>query len=572
MTDASHPRPASTRAVRWAAGAALVMLLATVGPALLAGLPAGDRSVDAMGSWWFQWWVGRALQAGLPLDHTDLLFFPWGKDILRDTGANLVDAGFAGLLHRLVSPTQAWNLLYLAILASNFTACLLLGGVGWPGRLAAGLAGMLHPYVLWELQEGRPTQAMLGPAIAAVALSSAAFSASASRGALGRAALGGALLGLAGWIYWYAALFAALAIGLLGLQTRAAGRLAVVAGVAAGVAAPLAWPLLSALQTGPLTALLPVEAWLEGSASLQNVAGDRLQLCVLGGPCTAAFLAESGIRPIGVALGWLSWPLAAAAGLAGRRFVAVGLLSLALAVGPFPGGLPNPLYIGLSAILPPLARLYWPCRALLLLVPLGALGAAAVMERLGAARAGIGLGLLLVLLGLDAAATGRWPLPTWQPAVEAAWACLPPNSGGVISLPYGVGHDLLMAQTVHGNPLLGGMNERSRAQAPEEQQALRAENAWLAAVLRAPVDPRDHGAGTEAEKAAVGALGYRWVVVRWASAPAARGGASRAAVERRLSLLLGAPARRGEALSIYAPWGEGALACPADMDLEGRGR
>lgn len=572
MTDAPSPRPAPSRVVVWGAGAALVMLLATLGPALLSGLPAGDRTVDAMGSWWFQWWVGTALRAGSPLDHTDLLFFPWGKDILRDTGANLVDAGLAGLLQGILPPSQAWNLLYLLILGGNFTACLLLGGSSWTGRLGAGLVGMLHPYVLWELQEGRPTQGMLGPAIAAFALSSSAFSAKDPRAALRCAALAGALLGLAGWVYWYAALFAALAIGLLGLQARAVGRLALVAGVAAGVAAPLAWPLLQALHAGALTGLLPVSAWLDGSTSLQNLAGDRLQLCVLGGPCTASFLAETGLRPIGTALGWLSWPLAAAAGLAGRRFWLVGLLAIALALGPFPGGLPNPIYLGLSALLPPLARLYWPCRALLLLVPLAALGAAALLRRIGPARSGQGLGLLLALLAVDAAATGRWPLPTWEPAVEAAWACLPPSSGGVISLPYGVGHDLLMAQTVHGNPLLGGMNERSRAQAPAAQQALRTENAWLAAVLRATVDPRDHGAGTEAEKAAVGALGFRWVVVRWASAPAVRSRANRAAVERRLGLLLGAPALRGEALSIYAPWGGEALACPADMDLEGPGR
>jgi hypothetical protein len=70
----------------------------------------------------------------------------------------------------------------------------------------------------------------------------------------------------------------------------------------------------------------------------------------------------------------------------------------------------------------------------------------------------------------------------------------------VISLPYGVGHDLLMAQTVHGNPLLGGMNERSRAQAPAAQQA--ATHASLVVAKGFAVSPKHSMSGVATAKVA----------------------------------------------------------------------
>ena len=560
-TPPTPPRAPAIPQLRGLVALLALLALLTIAPALIQGRPAGDGGVDAMGSYWFQWWVGRSVAIGAPLDHTDLLFFPWGKNILTDTGGNLVDAALGALFGRLFGPVGGYNALILLILTSNGLATAQLRPAErGRERLAAALVGLLHPFALTELAAGRPAQALLAPAVLALGLADRGLG---PQGRLREAVGAGLLLGLAGHVYWYGGLFFALAIGLLGLWHRAPLRLGALALAAALVAAPVALPLLQALHAGQIAGLLPVADWLGGGRSITNAAGDPLQLCVLASPCTVDFVSDLGARPIGAALGLLSLPLALLAGQAGRRWLAIGALAVGISLGPWVGAVENPLYLGLTALMPPMARLYWPCRSLALLMPLGALGAAAGIGRLQQPWATRGLALLGLLLLGDAARVGRWPLSTWTVEVAPAWRCLPPDGGGVIALPYGVDHQGLLAQTVHQLPQLGGMNERSKAQAPAAQQALRTDNPWLRALLTATSDASDRSPWTPGDRDAVGALGLRWVVVRWEAVPAAQQRSHRGAVERRLAALLGPPLRRGEELSIYAPWG-GALSCPTD--------
>ena len=97
-----------------ALGLALIVLARAGGaPTTLA---AGEARVDALGSWWFQWLVERAIFHGESLLHTDTLFFPWGKDILRDTGANILDAALIAPARLAFGAAVAWNLLYLSLI------------------------------------------------------------------------------------------------------------------------------------------------------------------------------------------------------------------------------------------------------------------------------------------------------------------------------------------------------------------------------------------------------------------------------------------------------------------------
>jgi hypothetical protein len=133
-------------------------------------------------------------------------------------------------------------------------------------------------------------------------------------------------------------------------------------------------------------------------------------------------------------------------------------------------------------------------------------------------------------------------------------------------LPYGADQEPLVWQTLHESPMLNGMAERSRSLVPAEQQAFRADNTWVSAVLYAPSNPRAERAWTEDDKAAAYDLGYRWVVLRRQElleegSRASKTGRLRDAV-RALRPLLGAPVRETDAVLIFAPWG-GLEACRA---------
>jgi len=545
---------------------------------LLSGTEAqalGGRTVDGIGSWWVQWWVGEALAGRGSLFESPLMFHPWGKDLLGDTGGNLVDAVIAAILGRWLGPVLAWNLLCVGIVLSNALAAgTWLRSHGPWAALAGATAAGLHPYPLFELAQGRPTQALLAPAILALALGARAVSAEGtSKQALGA----GVLLALTGWTYWFAAGFVALALTLLTVgasPTKRIGRLGLIGLVSFALSTPAVIPLMGGLlgdtAVGSVGGALPTSTWLgllDGSTSELNLvtrAGDRGALGVMGLWGEVSVRSSTTATLEGLALSGTALLLALAAFWQRRRWLVVALAALLLAVGPLPGGVPNPIYIGLAAILPPMERLYWPCRALALFVPLAAVGGASLVGRLPRYQP-VGVVLIAAALLSEAGLRGAWPLPTWDTAVPKAYHCLAATEGAVVVIPYGRDHDQLLHQTLHGLPMLGGMNERSRSLVPPEQRALRAENAWLAQLLRATANPRDSGTWTDAERDAVAELGYRWVVLRPQALNLSNdpdGGQTRRRImSRRLRELAGAPVYQDADVVIYAPWGD-ELVCP----------
>jgi hypothetical protein len=578
VSDAAPaPDPAGgPRWRRWGAVCALALALA-LGAGSAAWAPdapvaLGRRTVDGLGSWWFQWWVDLALRTDAGLARTDLLFYPWGKDILRDTGANLVDALAAVPVRRLFGPVVAWNALYIGILALNGAAAggwLLRRGAGLSAALAATALATLHPYALMELDQGRPTQALLAPLILALGMSEAAFSAERTRAALGWAVGAGAALALAGWTYWYGGGFAVLGVLALALgrpTVRRALTLGTIGLVSFALAAPAAVPLLHALADQGFGGALPVEAWRAGRADFTNASGDTVALCTVREGWAIGYLTQTSWLRVASAGGVVATLAALAAGLASWRWWVVLGLALGIALGPFPGGVQNPVYIGLASLLPPFERLYWPCRALALAVPVGALGIGALVDRLRGRRA---LGAVVAaLLALGAAGEAVrdevLPMASWDPAVAPGWSCLRGEEGAVLVIPYGVDHEQLLTQTAHGRPMFGGMNERSIALVPDDQLALRRANSWLAAVIAAGPNPRDRSTWTPEDRAAIGALGYRWLVVRvdaMADRHRSVGAHQRMRAARfRFEELAGEPVYADGDVFIYAPWG-GGLTC-----------
>ena len=144
----------------------LVLVAAWLGPALprLGSHLLGVEYVDHYGTQWFYWYAGQVLSGAQSIGHTDLFFYPWGKDIYGHTGSNLVDAFLAWPLLKLLGNVAGYNVFVVVIVATNLWGAARLAGRFTDSALARWTAGALfalQPYVVNELVEGRPTQALL---------------------------------------------------------------------------------------------------------------------------------------------------------------------------------------------------------------------------------------------------------------------------------------------------------------------------------------------------------------------------------------------------------------------------
>ncbi|MFN7145869.1 MAG: hypothetical protein ACK4YP_18985 [Myxococcota bacterium] len=144
--------------------AAIVAVLGGVAPDPT-GRVVGSPAVDGFGTQWFFWFAGEVLAGRQAAGWTDLFFFPWGKDVYAHTGGNLLDAWLAWPLRAALGPVLGFTAWIAALLATNAWAGARLAAAfgvrdGW--RWAAGLLLVLNPYVLAEIDLGRPTQAWLG--------------------------------------------------------------------------------------------------------------------------------------------------------------------------------------------------------------------------------------------------------------------------------------------------------------------------------------------------------------------------------------------------------------------------
>lgn len=592
MTE-EQPWTAAER--RRAALVALVAGLALWLPLLWKAAPRlgqellGIAHFDAHGTWWFYWYVEQVLREGASPVHTDLFFYPWGKDIYGDTGANLLDALLAAPLRLALGPTLGMNLFVLLGTAASGLA------VGWLARAvvrepaAVGLAaalGSATPYALGELVEGRPTQALLVlPALALGAMLRLP-----GRAGWRLPALGGLALALSGYQYWYYGLFLGLAgLALAGVQVAQGGAarrsLALRHGLSLGLALllvlPGAWPMLVRVGEGQVTGLFDPATWTLAHQRLVTVDGHEVALFLwqpLRGQAGFLHQHDSGqevflglarftplvtllAAPVGLwALGRRRWPA-----------LAVGLVGATLAMGPvvLVGDLvlPNPPYLALVHLLPVFRRLWWPGRAYVLLALLGPLLVAAAVAW-GARRLGPRAMLPAAALALAGLVAQLWhdglaPLPTWRPDVPAAMRCLalgPP--GALISLPDAYDQQQLVHQTVHRRPTLGGMNVMLT---PPESRALQQDNSFLVTLLRlsaasGPYQPRIQ----DGDLQAVLDLGFRYVALSWESydLPGTGGGRlrpdeARRSVRNTLYTVLGPPVWEDPRVTLWDLEGEG---------------
>lgn len=571
-----------------AIGLLVVVLCARVIPDPTGRL-LGSAWLDGFGTQWFYWWMGEVVAGRASLANTDLLFYPWGKEVYLHTGGNLLDALLAAPLRWVLGPVAGSNLFVAAVLAGNALGAWRLAGAAsadlW-GRRAAVLVALISSQLLLEVDAGRTTQALLLPCFLWI---ECLVRPPSFRVGL----LGGLALGVSALVYWYYGLVGAV-IGALVLPVRlllaapgARGREALrglgAVGVAAAVALPAAWPMLSHLQAGAVPGLLALgdpEGPL-GRLRLLTAEGDSQGMTILTLTGRAAGLGQADGLQVssGPRLYTEAHLLVMALAVYLRRqqaWVLVGVVAVAgaIAFGPvLVAGdhmIPNRPYLAAVERVDLLRRWWWPQRAAMFGL-IGCCGLAGVaVAGLPARMRGVATGVLLVLLAWRPVGAALLPLPAWSAAVSPGFVCLAEApAGAVIELPYALDQKNLYHQTVHRKPQLGGMLVTKPAFVPAGTRALLRDNSLLRGLVEITAVERVRAPDVVAgDREALVALGFRYVAVRTEAFWRLRAEPNGALVRRsdwqrgrRLLLpLLGEPAFEDEELAIWTLDG-GSLHC-----------
>lgn len=577
------------------------MLCAAVfGPGLLRWTTVflGREYVDAWGTQWFYWFVGHQIREGEGFGWSDLFFYPWGKEIYLHTGGNILDAIFALPLRWMFGPIAGYNLWILAILYLNHEGmrrlAMQVGCAAVPARIA-GVLFAFNPYLLNEINGGRPTQVMLSFFL--LFLSDLLATGESRRWMLPVRA--GVWLALTGITYWFYAFFAGIgAVGIVAwrlLSPRPGDsrlHLVVRHGVTAVVALLIAGPFIAPMMTATdVPGLLKVDDWSSATWTPTTAEGVGVGIYAFDPVSRMAgfFVPKDGERLflpefvdvlavqavfalLGVLVAPKKWRGAAIALLAASLLVAMGPI---MQVGV---ELPNYLYLWMVQSVTFLRRLWWPARALvvtqaaLMLMVAWALHAAARRPSLL-----IALTVLIVSAwGFELNAAGLAPMPTWSARVPNGYRCLKgAESGAVIELPYAFDQSHLYYQTYHELPLLGGMVEDNPLFSPKEQIRFRRQNSYIRLLMSVATDDNENMRFLLSDRDKVEAVGYRYVILNKAAYGApqlqeeARVNTSQEgrlrSVRRKLAEVLGNPVFEDVDAAVYAPFGD-ASPCP---DLEG---
>lgn len=538
--------------VGFASALAVLVLALGAAPLELRQRVIGIGGVDHFGTLWM-WEQARLALLGDPqrLVHNTSLYFPFGMNLAQNTGGNVLDGMLASPLSALGFPL-GHNLALLAVLLANGIAA------GWtiPTPRSqpevpwlAGIAAAFGPFALYELVEGRPTQALLAPCFFAVR----AIFRLERQPALSFVPAAAAWIWITGIFYWYYALF--LAIFSAGLcliwSLHARSRPAAIRLVAAlAAAAILALPMVGPQLLSTVTQSTPGLRSLDPNALLLHSFQPFLGMVVA--QVGHELVGTQRAVPVALLLSIIFALWSTKTRSARAILLVTGIL---LATGPYlyvaGRTLPSPFYQLLTTILPPLDRLWHPSRAVILLVVLGAYGVAAAPRWI---RAG------LVALTIAASVrNGLLPLPTWSAKPAAIDLCLAQGErkGAVIDLPFAASQRTLWSQVVHGRPIAGGMHEGAPQFQPIESVKLRANNSFYAALLSGhPGQTESTDADLATYKQELGEFGFAYVILRLDELPTETTpqATRRRREQARLTTLLGPPLWEDKRSLMWAPW------------------
>ena len=524
-----------------------LVALAGVWPALRSGVAAVGDGVDLYGTLWFYWWIKHCLLNLQDPGFTDLFFHPLGKDIFAHTGNNFVDAALS-IPFQLLFGFPRYHPVFLALvlfgnaLAFRPLARRFAGGAGTGGArfqrllgpratLAAFVATALWQscsYILFEVTCGRATQAFLW----FLPLALDRFLALESPGARHRdALLAGLFTALQAITYWFmghfmALLFLWLAAWALWRTPRRLAllrRYALACAAALLLVAPFLLPMLLGAQSGRVPGLDTGEGGLlDLPASLQNNVSAQLH---------GYWLMERWGAPL---LGYWTWIgallLALLAGRDRLRWLGACALVLFFSIGPtLPmadgSSLTMHPYLLAYHLVPFLDRLWFPYRCSVLAFLLISLQLGAVLLPIFAALARSGrprlarwgpLAVALLLIGFNLLEQHRqrcWPFVTRSVEPPQVFRWIGQQGGGLVHLPFGINQTSIIWQTVHGQPMFGGMGENAPLLWPEGFDK-RLKNDLIRFLRRCSRSPeRARTPSSERSRSALQAEGFRWVVL-----------------------------------------------------------
>lgn len=601
--SASPPVDPPSQTPRVGIGPVIVLVLAcAVFIGTLTGLTSsflGIEYVDHYGTQWFYWFVEYNLKNGLSADNTNMFFFPWGKDIYKHTGSNVLDAYMAIPFRSLFGPVLGYNLFVLFGYALSGVAFYRLSRELSTDRVVCAVSAVfftLQPYLLLELLEGRPTQAIaLFPVLFFWALIRSGL-----RRGLAAPILGGVMLALSGYQYWFYALFGGIAALIHGIWRTifpapgAGGRAATLARhgvmglIAIGLALPVALPMVLMTTSGEnVPGLLDTDLWSWAASPPITREGNRIGIfswqplraamgfLVIDNDGDERFLSQYIAVPwvsLLLLLLWFRRPGKLDRGTVIAMLVGLTIVSMGPVLLIGTSALPNIPYIYLVKSVSFLRRLWWPSRCLLfviLLLSLVMVQALSWLRRQPARVQAAGFAGLALWWAWDLNDTGTLPFPTWDATIPAGYQCLGKGdrSGAVIELPYAWTQAHLYFQTDHEHPLLGGMLEDNTTFTPPEFTEFRTSNPMVSRLLWGdPIgNPFDWDSRAEDE---VFELGYRYLVVQKDAFyhPADEDGPSRLAVLLgSLHNAFGDPVYDDGRVAIYTPWGDESPCDPSQV-------
>ena len=440
-----------------------------VAPAIFVKDSLIGEGVDLYGTIWFYQWIADCIFHIQNPSHTELFFYPHGKDIFGHTGNNFVDAILAAPFVWLFGFPLFQPIFYGVILFLNGYSFYLLSKdlfVNKHAQIGASLLFLLSPYILSELIQGRPTQALLVFSVLSIRHALRMMSQSQRKDAL----LCGIYTALQGWTYWFGGFFLGLVlICVIGVQAQkkdgkryAMALCACLLGIAPGVLAMIVHMqqqnvpgLVDSVQ--PFWTIPKIDPKQENSYLVGYLLNEPIGMKMFG------------LFSVSVPLLWALWKGKQ------RRIWGVGLLvSLLIATGPvyFDGDTPQPLYhyILLYRILPFFSRLWFPYRMVSLALLFAFVGIGFALDRVQQNKGRWVVVALIVASLFEQSQTFCVPLLYQQWKKPDLYQELEAEPAPIIELPIGFVRPSILWQSQHKMPTFGGMGENLPVLVPKEHQ------------------------------------------------------------------------------------------------------
>ena len=547
-----------------------LIIMAPVLPVFTTALPGGPiADVDGWQNVWNLWWVHRAVTTAANPFFTPLLFYPQGVDLTLQT-LNISNGILFLPITALAGPIAAYN-------AAVITALTLSGIGGYAlalrvsgDRLAAFVGGAVFtfsPFHLTKVWDGQLELITLQW----VALYAFFLLRAVEEGQRRDALIAGVLLALIGYTSWYylfffsvySVLFAAIWLARVQPWQRWGMMRQFVTVAACGLL--FLAPLLIAAPRAAQAMLVISSPWFDPAHPLDKILTRSANVYDLALPNGLHPLWGSAVEMLvrtwhpyigawNIAPGYVALALSIVALIMNRReawcWAVIGLIAIVLSLGPIVQigtmrtSIPLPYQMILAIPGLELARRpsHFIVITTLMLAPLAALGLRELRKRVPPRQGYAIIGICAALIAVEFAPP-RWSLHPFR--VHPYYERIAGQPGAVMELPPLLeASEPLMAQIVHGQPLIGGYVSRIPLY-PFVEQAPGVRQLWR---MR-PDDTHLFVDQADNRLKELNAFGIRHIIVHWDRISADRRTDLQAALQQTLGDL--APAYADGSLSAY---------------------